>query len=114
MMDDATRHDLMERVAIALLETRTAVEVIVKDLSDEDASELAQTCRREAHPEPGDSHNFEMPEYDHVAELIEGELRIRRFFRRAAEYETETGRRDYCTICDGACTPDHRAEMEEE
>jgi hypothetical protein len=95
-VDCPTRlYALKDALAVAVIGLRAGVETVVKALTDEDATALAAVCRREAHPQLGDSHNFEMPEWDHVAHLIDSELRMRHFFRRAAEHEAATGRTDY-------------------
>lgn len=104
-------HDIFEKLAESLVLHGQRIEEIVKPLTDDEIRQVVVACRREAHPEPGDSHNFEMPEWDIVADKLEGEIRVRRFFRRAEEHMKATGSISYCLRCDGDCTPEHAAEM---
>jgi hypothetical protein len=100
-----------EELAKQLVEFHWRLEQVVKDVPDDDVRALIAKCRREASPLPGDSHNFPMPEWDRVADLLEAELGVRCLFRRATEHKAKTGSDWYCAHCDGACTPEHIAEM---
>ena len=80
-MSTEEQEKLLEALAEALVHYHIRVEEIAKPLPDSDIEALAKRCRREAHPQPGDGHNFEMPEWDAVADLLERELRFRRLVR---------------------------------
>ncbi len=69
---------LFTLLAEALVFFDSRIAEIARPLSDGDVEALVKRCRREAHPQPGDSHNFEIPPWDGVAELLERELRFRR------------------------------------
>jgi hypothetical protein len=104
-------HDAFEKLAEQLIYFHDALRKIATPLSDDNIRALVVKCRREAHPQPGDSHNFEMPDWDRIADQLEAELGVRHWFRRAAEHEAKTGSKYYCAHCDGDCTPEHIAEM---
>jgi hypothetical protein len=103
-----------QQLAASIVFYQERIRKVATPLSDENIQALVVKCRREAHPQPGDSHNFEIPEWDRVAEQLECELRYRRIFRRAAEHEAKTGSKTYCPHCDGDCTPEHIAEMSDD
>lgn len=69
---------LMESLAEALVLFDGRIVAIAKPLSDDDLDAIAQRCRREAHPQPGDAHNFEVPVWDFVADMLEREVKFRR------------------------------------
>lgn len=69
---------LMTSLAEAMVRFGARISEIAKPLSDSEIEALVQRCRREAHPQPGDNHNFEIPAWDGTADLLERELTFRR------------------------------------
>lgn len=78
-MDDP--EPLMTSLAEAMVRFDTRIAEIARPLTDNEIEALVKRCRREAHPQPGDSHNFEIPAWDATADLLEREL----YFRRIIE-----------------------------
>jgi len=108
-MNDTLMHDLAQ----AMVEYQNRISEIICTWSDDQIEACVARCRREAHPQPGDSHNFEMPEWDYVAGLLLRDLYFRRVCAKAAAYTAHTGESYYCVRCEGACTPEHLRENEE-
>lgn len=69
---------LMTSLAEAMVCFDDRIGEIAKPLSDGEIESLVQRCRREAHPQPGDSHNFEIPAWDDTADQLQRELTFRR------------------------------------
>ena len=69
---------LFTALAEAMVFFDSRIAEIAKPLSDSEIEALVKRCRREAHPLPGDSHNFDIPAWDETANLLERELRFRR------------------------------------
>jgi len=105
-------YDIFQKLAESLIALDQRIEKIVKPLTDDEIREVVAACRKES--QPGGSKNFAMPEWNLVADKIEHELRMRHFFRRAEEHEKATGSKNYCLHCDGDCTPEHIAEMDDD
>lgn len=76
-MDDDPE-PLMTALAESMVSHDARVVEIARPLTDGEIEALVKRCRREAHPQPGDSHNFEIPVWDATADLLERELRFRR------------------------------------
>lgn len=72
---------LMTSLAEAMVYFDTRISEIAKPLSDSEIEGLVQRCRREAHPQPGDNHNFEIPAWDGTADLLEREITFRCIIR---------------------------------
>ena len=94
MSEPFDAHAHFEQLAEQLIHFHEQLRKVVEHVGDDDIRTLIAECRREAHPQPGDSHNFEMPDWDGIANQLESELHYRRFFRRAAEHEAATGIQD--------------------
>jgi len=114
MSEPFDAHAHFEQLAEQLIHFHEQLRKVVEHVGDDDIRTLIAECRREAHPQPGDSHNFEMPDWDGVAYQLESELHYRRAFRRATEHEAATRSKTYCPHCDGDCTPKHIAEMDDD
>lgn len=78
LVDSDDPEPLFTSLAEAMVQHGSRVAEIARPLSDSEIEALVKRCRREAHPEPGDSHNFEIPAWDATAYLLERELRFRR------------------------------------
>jgi hypothetical protein len=68
----------MTSLAEAMVYFDTRVAEIARPLTDDELEALVKRCRREAHPLPGDSHNFEIPAWDATANLLVRERHFRR------------------------------------
>lgn len=104
-------HPLMEKLAGTLIAQQDSIAAIVEELPRETIALLVAECRRQALP--GDTKNFPMPEWDRVAEMIEGAYAMRVIFERGAAYMEATGEKFYCVYCGGACKPEHIAMFKE-
>lgn len=92
---------LQDQVGEAIMGLHDAIKNICESLTDEEIRELANHFYTEA--KPTDTHNFPMPIYHEIAEMVEAEVNYRRAFKRAKE----SGEKFYCVYCGGACQPDH-------
>jgi hypothetical protein len=110
MMTDEQLDTAIEALAQAMLEYHDRLVSIVKPLPYEDVAQVAAECRRRAKPD--ETKNFAVPEWDLVAEKLEGELAFRAVGRLAEAYFAENpDARCCCVYCGGACTPEHLAEL---
>ena len=57
---------LINQLAETLIVQRARIRVIVEGVPDEAIMQLVAECKRQA--QPGDTHNFAMPEWDYVAD----------------------------------------------
>jgi len=103
--------EIMDRLAESLNAHRDLVRAIVDALPDEQIDTVVAECRRFAKPD--DSHNFPVPSWDYVADMVESERVFRSAFRKAAAHMEATGEKNYCVHCGGTCTPEHIAEQTE-
>lgn len=103
--------DLQGELAKSVLDWHESIRKILGPLPDEDLPSLAEECRRTSQPTA--DRTFPMPVWNLIAEVIDTEHAMRVSFKRAVAYMEKTGEGVYCIHCDGACTPEHRADFED-
>lgn len=105
--------DEVNALAGTIIAWHDAIKKFCEPLSDEKIRALAEIFEHDSEPGEkwfGGSNNFTMPIYAEMAQQLRAELGVRHIFRRWEEL----GRPDYyCVHCDGACKPEHLAELKE-
>jgi hypothetical protein len=78
-----------DALAVALCVLDGCVVEITKPLSEGSVRALVERCRKEAHPPPGHTHNFDVPVWDVIVHLLERELAMRALVERLVKEEQE-------------------------
>jgi len=95
------RDTLINALAECLIHYHASIQKVAEPLDDATLDMLIAECRKEA--QHTETHNFEMPEWDDIADLLEKEKTWRAVERRAKEHMEQTGEGSYCPACDGTC-----------
>jgi len=99
----------IEALAKTTNDWREAIHVVAQQLSDEDLLLVVKECERLS--QPTSSRNFPMLSWAEIEKTLRFERALREIDRKASKYMAETGATVYCVHCEGACTPEHLAEL---
>lgn len=102
--------ELHNQLATVAIEFHDGIRKVVQDIPDAELPLLVQECRKLA--EPTSDRSFPMPEWNIIASIIDTEHRNRLLHEEARAYMEKTGATVYCPKCNGACTPEHLAELD--
>ena len=105
-MTEDEKYQWLEKVSEKIFNFNDELRGLVKDLSSDQQQAIVELLRLQANED-------EAPIFNYAASRIEFEI-LFKVFERASQYMEKTGETFYCLYCDGACTPEHIKDFEED